>query len=199
MASKRRSSARRTSSVSGMVGDLLDLPEGADAALVALRQLVDVLVGERDGVAVRLVDGDLVVGQRRQRLLARHGRGDVRGELLALLTLPLGLALVELRHDLGREQLERLADVLVPVLAALLDEDGLVDTGLLEYAQGTAQVVGRADAAHAAAERVGPELLAHLQEGVPDVRAAGRVLAEDVVVGERVLEEPEAVGPASLG
>ena len=42
---------------------------------------------------------------------------------------------MELRHDLGREQLERLADVLVPVLAALLDEDRLVDAGVLEHAQ----------------------------------------------------------------
>jgi len=35
----------------------------------------------------------------------------------------------ELRHDVGGEPLERLADVGVPVAPALLDEDGLVDAG----------------------------------------------------------------------
>jgi hypothetical protein len=42
---------------------------------------------------------------------------------------------VELGHDLGGEQLEAGADVLVGVLAGLVEEDDLVDVALLELAE----------------------------------------------------------------
>ena len=47
------------------------------------------------------------------------------------------------------EQFQRLADVLVLVAAALLDEGHLVDTALVELAQMLAQLFRRADAAFA--------------------------------------------------
>ena len=97
---------------------------------------------------------------------------------------------------LGGEQLQRLADVLVAVLAALLDEDGLVDAGVLE-APRFARIVGRADAAGAASQHLGAQLVAHGHELVPDVGAARPVLAEDVVVAQGELEEAEAVGAAA--
>ena len=59
----------------------------------------------------------------------------MRRELLGLLPYALGLALLELRHHRASEQLERFADVLVAILAALLDEDRLIDAGGLELTQ----------------------------------------------------------------
>ena len=64
--------------------------------------------------------------------LAGHGRLDIPRQLLTLGPLPAGLALGELGHDLGREQLEALTNVIVAILAALLDEDGLVDASILD-------------------------------------------------------------------
>jgi hypothetical protein len=87
--------------------------------------------------------------------------------------------------------------VLVPVLAALLDEDGLVDAVVLEGAQGGAQLLRGADAAGAAAQHLQVELGAHREELVPDVRAPRPMLAEDVVVAEGELEEAEALGTAT--
>ena len=43
--------------------------------------------------------------------------------------------LLELGHHVGGEELERLADVLVAIAAALLDEDHLVDADVGELAQ----------------------------------------------------------------
>ena len=58
---------------------------------------------------------------------------------------------VEFRHHLAAEQLERLADVLVRVLAGLVEQDHLVDVGGLELGELLADGVGRAD--QAAAQR----------------------------------------------
>ena len=55
--------------------------------------------------------------------------------------------LLEFGHDLRREELQRLADMLVAVVAALLNEGDLVDTRLRETAQMLAQLIGRTDAA----------------------------------------------------
>ena len=85
---------------------------------------------------------DLVVGQRLHPLLALHRRLDVGRELLGLALHALGFVLLELAHHLAGEQLERLADVLVPVAAALLDEGHLVDAALVELAQVLAQPSG---------------------------------------------------------
>jgi hypothetical protein len=106
---------------------------------------------------------------------------------------------VELGHDFASEQLERLADVVVPVLAALLDEDRLVHAGILEDAEHLAELRRRADAAGAGAERLGPDLIAHGLVAIPDVRAPRRVLAEHVMMRQRELEEPEAVVATARG
>src|SRR6185312_13289935 len=102
-----------------------------------------------------------------------------------------------LRHHLFREQIERLADVLMLVAAALLDERHLIDAVLMEAAQMLAQLVRRADAAfatrgRAAAARCGLCLL----ERVPDIGASRRVNAEAVVMAKRVTEEAETIEPA---
>ena len=76
------------------------------------------------------------LGQAHRRPLPLEGRRHVGGQGFRLAGRTRGLALLELRHHRGREQLERLADVLVAVLAALLDEDGLVHPVVLEGPQG---------------------------------------------------------------
>src|SRR5262249_24612712 len=58
---------------------------------------------------------------------ARERGRDVGCELLALAALVLLVAAAELGVELAREELERLADVVVAVSAALLHEDHLVD------------------------------------------------------------------------
>src|SRR5437899_3901472 len=90
---------------------------------------------------------------------------DVRRQLLRLPPPARLVPLLEFRHDPRREQLERLADVLVAVVPALLDEDRLVDAGFLERPQVVAHLLGRADAAAAAGHR---DLIA--AEGLPDAR-----------------------------
>ena len=83
----------------------------------------------------------------------------------------------------------------VLVLAALLDEDHLVHAGVGELLQMLAHLFRRADAAaladivHKPARRL---------ETLPDPRHAGLVLAEDIVMAERIAEIAEAVRPAPL-
>ena len=83
------------------------------------------------------------------------------------------------------------------IIAALLDEHRLVDAGVCELPQVRAQLLRRADATGTAAERLESDLVAHGLVALPDVRAAGLVLAEPVEVTERELEEPEAVRAAA--
>ena len=145
----------------------------------------------------------------RERALARLGQP------LALGGLALLAAVGEVRQHLLAEQLERLADVLVPVRPGLLHEDHLVDAGvarsaatrsvtcsgvpiaprsepepLLEDLHPQRPVVGVDDLAREAV------LGALRLELVPDVRDARPVVAEHVVVGERVAEEVGAVDAA---
>src|SRR5207245_7609977 len=117
-----------------------------------------------------------------------EGALDVGRQLLGLPPLARRMPLLELRHDARREQLERRADVLVPVVAALLDEDGLVDARLLELVQGVAHLLRRADAAAPA----GPRDLVPAEE-LPDVGPSGDVPAQQVVVREREAEDLEAL------
>lgn len=121
--------------------------------------------------------------------LPRHRRLDGRGERLGLFRQPLSLVLLEFRHHVRGEQLEQLADVLVPVAAALLDEDDLVDASVLEAAQVLAHLLRRADAA---ADGVFHRLARRLELS-PDIGAAGRVDADAIVVGEPEAKEPEPV------
>src|SRR5690349_17567697 len=112
-------------------------------------------------------------GRRRPPLLRRrrdplHGAavavGEGRGvDLLeldlavedALLPLEkLRMRVLELRHHLASEELEGFADVLVPVLAGLVQQHDLVDVGALEAAQLAAQRLGRADEAAAQGRRM---------------------------------------------
>src|SRR5262249_40322180 len=142
--------------------------------------------------------GDLVLGERRHPHLARHRLLDVRRELRGLLALALPLALAEFGHDIVCEELERLADVLMAIAAALLNEGHLVDASRLEGPTVLAKFIRRADAAVGAGRRQGrPRLL----EIGPDVGAARLVLAEDVMMRERIAEEAEAVlaAPHRLG
>ncbi|MDP2701010.1 MAG: hypothetical protein Q8P98_02960, partial [Candidatus Rokubacteria bacterium] len=64
--------------------------------------------------------------------------------------------------------------MLVAVVAALLDEDGLVDAVRLELPQARRELRRRADAARPAAEHFEPDLLAHGDEFLPDVRPPRR-------------------------
>ena len=67
---------------------------------------------------------------------------DLAGQHRLLPRLVLGLVVVELRHHLVGEQLEAGADVLVGVLAGLVEQDHLVDVRLLEPVQALADRVG---------------------------------------------------------
>src|SRR5579875_3155645 len=133
----------------------------------------------------------LELAERRGDCAAFERARDRRREALGLGGAPGGIARLELRHDARRKQLERRADVLVPVVAPLLDEDDLVDARVLEGAEVLAHLVRRADAA--AAARHG-DLVA--LEQLPDVGPSGDVSPEQVVVGEGEAEELEAFEPA---
>ena len=75
------------------------------------------------------------------------------------------------------------------VAARLLDENHLIDAGVLILPQSVNQLRGRADAvADRGRHRVAPTL-----EPLPHIRHARDVLAIDVVVAEREAEELEAV------
>jgi hypothetical protein len=156
----------------------------------------------------------VAVGSDPRRLTSRE-RGLDRA---AQLCVPGGIPRVGVRRELGQhlgaEELERLADVLVAVAPGLQDEDDLVDTRRLVAPAQVGDLIGRADRAAQRAQALlhdaKPErglvggddaageadLVTPGQELLVDVRAAGPVIAEDVVVGERVAEEVGAVDPA---
>src|SRR5262245_5970633 len=115
---------------------------------------------------------------------AQKGCLDRWPQLRKLPRLTLGFVLSELRHDFRGKEFQSFADVFVPVLPALLDKYRLVHTRILESAQRRAQFRGRADASGAPAEHLSAELITHRQIAVPDVGATGRVLAEDIVMGQ---------------
>ena len=161
-------------------------------------------VGPDDVVRIRLAWGR----PARQRPLHRFRQP------LTLGALALRGAFREPGQDLGGEQLEALADVLVTVRAGLRDEDHLVDAGrlvaldqvrdlvrgpdrpaqasqpLLEEPDAERRVVGRDDLPCEA------DLRATVLELPPHVGAARPVLAEGVVVGKGEAEEVGAVDAA---
>ena len=112
-------------------------------------------VGLDDVVRIRHARG----GPARHRTLQRLRQP------LALGALALGGALRESRQDIGREQLEALADVLVTVGAGLRDEDHLVDAGRLVALDQVRDLVRGPDRPAEAAQPL-------LEE--PDARAARR-------------------------
>src|SRR5690606_16302904 len=79
--------------------------------------------------------------------------------------------------------------------AALLDEDHLIDPGVLERPQVGGQVAGRADTAASADLR---QICARYLKAVPDIGSTRSVITVDVVMSERVAEELEAFGAAPL-
>src|SRR6185436_8007200 len=152
----------------------------------ALRELADVHAEPAHEHRIRL-DG-LDLGRLLERRDLRQRLLDVRRERVHLLPLTGRVALLESRLDARREELERRADVLVAVVAALLDEDRLIDADPLERLEVRAHLVGIADAAgrHHRERRRALELL-------PDARARGDVRTRDVEVRERIAEELEAL------
>ena len=107
-----------------------------------------------------------------------------------------GLGGVELGHHLFREKLEAFADVLVGVLASLVQQDDLVGVAGLELAQLLADRVGRADEATAECRlyqlRIG---VLPLHELLPDVDGAGArplTIRAHAVEAQRELEEGQA-------
>src|SRR5262245_1441850 len=143
--------------MSSAFGDLADLPKGLDASAVALGQLRQVILGNVH--AVRAIAGDRFVGRWREWRLALKGRLDEGRQLLQLAGLALGIPLPEGRHHLAGEELQGFTDVIVAVLAALLDEDRLIDASLRERAQRLAQLGGSADAAGAGPQHLGADLV----------------------------------------
>src|SRR5258706_10474489 len=135
------------------------------------------------------------IRERLHVLLALHRFFDERRELFLFLLLALRLSLLELGHYVGCEELERFADMLVLVASALLDERDLVDAHLVELAQVLAQLVGRADAVFAAADR--RHRFLGLLERFPDVGSPGRVDAEAVMMSQRIGEEAETITAAT--
>ena len=79
------------------------------------------------------------------------------------------------------KDLERLADMLVAIGAALLNEHDLVDPGLLVAGQVRAQLVGGADPAASGIVR---QLILDLQKALPEVRAPRAMFAKESVVAE---------------
>ncbi len=143
-----------------------------------------------DLAAKRDVNRNLLVAHRLHGFFARHRFFDVGREFFLFFLFALDLARPEFRHHVFGEQLQSLADVLVLVAAALLDEDGLVDAGLLEVPQMGPQLLRRADAVIGAGRR---QRVSRFFEIGPDVGAAGLVLAEDIVMRQAVAEKPQAV------
>src|SRR5271157_113065 len=59
--------------------------------------------------------------------------------------LVLGLARMELRHHLASKELKARADVLVGVVAGLIQQDDLIDVRLLKFSELPSQSLGRPD------------------------------------------------------
>ena len=114
--------------------------------------------------------------------------------LLPLLVL--ALALVEVRHDLGREHLEALADVGMRVLPRLVEQDHLVDVRLFERAEPSAHGVDRADEPGADGRGLTLRRLLPGEVLLPQVHSARIDGAVRVVEDQRELEERPALGAA---
>src|SRR5690606_30083204 len=115
------------------------------------------------------------------------------GQLLLLAPLPVGRSGLEAGHHALGEQPQGVADVLVPVLAGLLDEDHLIHPGIRIALAVLVDLFGRS---HAAASGVLDEVLPRLLEPFPEARVTGFVDAEDAVIAEGIAEEAEAVDAA---
>jgi hypothetical protein len=85
--------------------------------------------------------------------------------------------------------------MIVPILAALLDECDLVDALILEAAQMQAKLLRCADASGGAGlGKRSP----HLFVGRPDIGLARLVLAKNIVMRQRIAEEFETILAAAF-
>jgi len=128
----------------------------------AFAQRERVLERDRDGPAAvgveqrrgrlsseRLDTRNLTIVERRHLRLARQCRLDIGRQLALFFGFAHRVARLELGHHVLGKDLQRLADMLMAICAALLDKHDLVDAGLLVARQMRAQLVGGADAAAA--------------------------------------------------
>ena len=100
---------------------------------------------------------------------------------------------MELRHHFAREELKARADVLVGILAGLIEQNDLVDVGAFEFLQPFADGVRRADQLAAGTLLTGRRLFP-LLVAVPEVHRAGFERPFLVVKLQRELEERPTVG-----
>src|SRR5258708_3513960 len=98
--------------------------------------------------------------------------------------------LFEFWHDLSSKELERLADMFMLILPALLNENDLIHPGCGKTMQVFAQLLGCTNTALAALMR---ERITHGQIALPDVAVSWLVLAKSIVVGQGELEEAKAI------
>src|SRR5262245_48877162 len=67
-------------------------------------------------------------------------------KLIGLTLVTLGGSLGKLRQHITRQKVQRFANVLVPIPPGLLQQDDLIDAGVLEVLDMSAEISGRADA-----------------------------------------------------
>src|SRR6266550_5205020 len=158
-----------------------------------MRRAVGALVLLHDGAAVGRDRGHGARRDRRRPLLALERRCDEGSELRLLPGVARRLVGLQDGHHLGSEQVQRIADVLVLVAAALLDEYDLIDAGILVALEMLGEFGRRADAAALPDRR---QLVLGRLEALPYIGDARLVVAVDVVVAERIAEELEAFGAA---
>src|SRR5262249_48859854 len=144
---------------------------------------------------------------------AREGSFHVWGEGFHFGVLTAGVAFLEAGLYFGGEELQGLTDVLVAIVAALLDEDRLIDARSLELLEVGADLGGGFDPPRArdlveggavlggcaAPRRTAGHRDRGVPEALPDVGMPGRMCAEEIVVCQRVAEELEPLEPAPLG
>ena len=138
---------------------------------------------------------DDVLGKGRHFHFPHHRLLDERRKLFLLALDPCFLAHIKFGQHFACEKLKRLADMIVPVLTALLDKGDLIDAQILEALEMCSELRGRADPARSAGlgERGSCLFISR-----PDIGTARLVLAENIVVCQRIAEELESVLAAVL-
>src|SRR5262249_58811849 len=111
-------------------------------------------------------------------LLALHRLVQIGCQCRHLLALALLLVLFEFWHDLRSKELERLADVCVPILPTLLDKNNLIHPGCGKAVQVFAQLLGCTTTALAALIW---KRITHGQIALPDIAASWLVLAKSLI------------------
>src|SRR5580704_14434892 len=160
-----------------------------------VRRTLGGLVLLNDGATIGRDRGYRPRCDRRHLLLALERRFYERRQLGLLLGIACHLIRLQGWHHFRGKELQRIADMLVLVAAALLNEHHLVDARLLVALQMLGELGRRADAAPLPDGR---QLVLGRLEALPHVGDARLMMAIDIVVAERIAEELEALGaPAS--